>query len=792
MKVPYNWLKDYVDVNIDANELGERLNLSGSALEGVEIQGDTIQKVVTCQITEIKKHPEAERLSICQVDIGSETIQIVTAADNMKEMDKVPVALHKSVLADGTEIKKGKLRGEVSNGMFCSEAELGLKGEDEVDGLMILPTDAPVGMCIKEYLGLNKAILDFEITSNRPDCLSMVGMAREAAATLGLSYKMPNLSYEVKYNENINDVLKVDVKDSLCRRYMARGVKNVKVMPSPKWMQEKLLEAGIRPISNIVDITNYVMLEIGEPMHAFDAREISSNNIVVERAKEGEKFTTLDEIERELTSDVLCIKNGEETVALAGIMGGLNSEIKNDTTSVIFECANFDGTNIRVNSKKLGLRTESSSRFEKDIDPNLAEVAMNRACALVCELGCGEIMEGTIDVYNEKKEEGYLEVDSTWVNKFLGTEISKEEMKKCLDALDLKTEIKGDLLCITVPTFRVDVAIREDIAEEIVRIYGYNNVPTTIFKVSTEKEPKSQREILNDKLTATLLGCGLNQSISYSFVSPKVFDKIKVAEDSTLRDVVKIKNPLGEDYSVMRTTTLPSMMECLGRNYSRNNDYVRLFEIGKTYIKNEDEAVLPTENNILTVGMYGKADYLDLKGIVEEILEILGINKVKYEREGNNPSYHPGKTARLLVNKKDAGVFGEIHPDVADNYGVDVAVFVCELNLDVIYEAANLARQYKALPKFPAVTRDIALLVEDELLVQEIESTIRQTGGTLVEKVELFDIYKGAQIPEGKKSVAYAISYRDAQKTLTDKDVSKVHERILKALQYKIGATLRD
>ncbi|MGL5152349.1 MAG: phenylalanine--tRNA ligase subunit beta [Clostridium sp.] len=792
MKVPYNWLKDYVDVNIDANELGERLNLSGSALEDVIIQGDTIKNVVTCQITEIKQHPEAERLSICQVNIGSETIQIVTAANNMKEMDKVPVALHKSILADGTEIKKGKLRGEVSNGMFCSEAELGLKGEDEVDGLMILPTDAPVGMDIKEYLGLNKAILDFEITSNRPDCLSIVGMAREAAATLGLSYKMPNLSYEVKGSENINDSLKVEIKDDLCKRYMVRGVKNVKIAQSPKWMQEKLLEAGVRPINNIVDITNYVMLEIGEPMHAFDKREISSNSIVIERANNGEKFTTLDEVERELTSDVLCIKNGEETIALAGIMGGLNSEVKEDTTSIIFECANFDGTNIRVNSKKLGLRTESSSRFEKDIDPNLAEVALNRACALVCELECGEIIEGTIDIYPVKKEEGYIEVDSTWVNKFLGTEISKEEMKKCLDSLDLKTEIKENILCINIPTFRIDVEIKEDIAEEIVRIYGYNKVPTTIFKVSTEKEPKSEKIILDEKLIATLLGCGLNQSISYSFVSPKVFDRIKLADDSVLRNVVRIKNPLGEDYSVMRTSTLPSMMECLGRNYSRNNDYVRLFEIGKTYIPNEDEFNLPTENNVLTVGLYGKADYIDIKGIVEEILEILGVNKVKYEREGNNPSYHPGKTAKLIVNRREAGVLGEIHPDVSENYGIDVPVFVCELNLDVIYGASNLSRAYKALPKFPAVTRDIALLVDDELLSQEIEMTIRQTGGTLVEKVELFDIYKGAQIPEGKKSIAYAIAYRDEQKTLTDKDVNKVHDKILRALQFKLGATLRD
>ena len=570
MKVPFNWLKDYVDVNIDAKELGDRLTLSGSALEEVITQGDEIKNIVTGKIVEITQHPDADKLKVCQVDIGTETIQIVTAATNMKEQDIVPVALHKSILADGTEIKKGKLRGVVSNGMFCSEEELGIAGDEPVHGLMILPADAPLGMGIKEYLNLNKSILDFDITSNRPDCLSMVGMARETAATLGTSYKMPNLNYEVKTSENINDKIKVEVRDSLCRRYMARGVKNVKIMPSPGWMQERLLEAGVRPINNIVDITNFVMLEIGEPMHAFDAREIKSGKIVVERAKDDEIFVTLDEIERKLDSSFLCIKDDETSIGLAGIMGGLNSEIQEDTTEVIFEAANFDGTNIRVNSKKLNLRSESSARFEKDIDPNLAEIAINRACALVCELGCGEIMEGTIDIYNSKKEEGHITVDSKWINKFLGTEISKEDMKKYLDLLELKTEINEDNLDITIPTFRIDIGIKEDIAEEVARIYGYDKIPTTIYSASTGREPKYKNQILRDLIVDVMVSSGLNQSISYSFISPKVFDKINLPQDSELRNVIKIKNPLGEDYSVMRTTTIHSMMESLGRNYSRN------------------------------------------------------------------------------------------------------------------------------------------------------------------------------------------------------------------------------
>ncbi|MBS4803989.1 MAG: phenylalanine--tRNA ligase subunit beta [Clostridium sp.] len=792
MKVPFNWLKDYVDINIDAKDLGDRLTLSGSALEEVITQGDVIKNVVTGKIVEITAHPDADKLKVCQVNIGAEeNIQIVTAATNMKEQDVVPVALHKSILADGSEIKKGKLRGVVSNGMFCSEEELGIAGDEPVHGLMILPTDAPLGMDIKEYLNLNKSILDFDITSNRPDCLSMVGMARETAATLGTTYKMPNFNYEVKCNENINDVLKVEIKDSLCRRYMARGVKNVKVMPSPSWMQERLLEAGVRPINNIVDITNFVMLEIGEPMHAFDAREIKSGKIVVDRAKDEEKFVTLDGIERTLDSNFLCIKDNETSIGLAGIMGGLNSEIQDDTTAVIFEAANFDGTNIRVNSKKLNLRSESSSRFEKDIDPNLAELAINRACALVCELGCGEVMEGTIDIYNSKKEEGNITVDSNWINKFLGTDIAKEDMKKYLDSLELKTEINGDNLDIKIPTFRVDIAIKEDIAEEVARIYGYDKIPTTIYSASTGREPKYKNEVLRDLMVSTMVSSGLNQSISYSFVSPKVFDKINVPEDSELRNVIKIKNPLGEDYSVMRTTTIHSMMECLGRNYSRNNEYARLFEIGKVYIPKEDETAVPTENNILTIGMYGNCDYLDLKGVVENALEALGLSRVMFARESDNPSYHPGKTAAIMIGNKKAGVLGEVHPDVSENYGVETGCYLAELNLDMLFEYSKTNKKYKALPKFPAVTRDIALLVDDEVLVQEIEETIKRAGSALVEKVQLFDIYKGAQIPEGKKSIAYAIAYRDEKKTLTDNDVNKVHDKILRSLEHKLGATLR-
>ena len=792
MKVPVKWLKDYVKINVSPEDLGDRLTLSGSKVEEVITSGDEIQNVVTGKILKIEQHPDADKLVICQVEVGAEVpVQIVTGANNMKEQDIVPVALHGASLPNGLKIKKGKLRGIPSNGMMCSEEELGIAGEKEIHGLMILPTETPIGKDIKEVLGLDNAVIDFEITSNRPDCLSVVGMARETAATLGIKYTKPEVSYKVLCKESIEASLKVEIKDKLCRRYMARGIKNVKIEPSPAWIQERLMDAGVRPINNIVDITNFVMLELGQPMHAFDKREITTNTIVVDRAQEGEKFTTLDEIERELNADMLCIKDGNNTIGLAGIMGGLNSEIKEDTVEVIFESANFEGTNIRVASQKLALRTEASSRFEKDLDANLPELALNRACNLICELGAGEVMEGTIDIWTEKKENPIVEVDYKWVNRFLGTELSVEAMIEYLERLELKADLKGDVLKVTVPSFRSDLSLREDIAEEIARIYGYNNIPTTIVSSVSTKGGRSEKQILDNKVIETMLSSGLNQSISYAFVSPKVFDMIKVDENSDMRKVVKIKNPLGEDYSVMRTTTIPSIMEALGRNYAKNNEFARLFEIGRVYIPKEDENKLPEERNILTVGIYGNADYFDLKGVVENLCESFGVKNASYKRETENPTFHPGKTAILYSGKEVVGVLGEVHPDVIENYGVEVPSYVAELNLDVLYKNASLEKAYKPLPKYPAVTRDIALLVDDAILALEIEETILKQGGNLVESIKLFDVYKGKQIPEGKKSIAYSIVYRAESKTLTDSEVNKVHDKILSSLEYKLGAQLR-
>ncbi|SHJ60426.1 phenylalanyl-tRNA synthetase beta subunit [Clostridium amylolyticum] len=793
MKVPYKWLKDYVQIDIDAKELADRLTLSGSKVEEVISAGDEITNVVTGKIESIAPHPDADKLVICQLNVGEkELVQIVTGANNMVEGDIVPVALHGASLPNGMKIKKGKLRGIVSNGMMCSEEELGIPTEEPVHGLMILPKDTPMGKDIKGVLGLNNEVIDFEITSNRPDCLSVIGIARETAATLGIHYSMPNTHYETSLKGNIQDEIQVEILDKeKCNRYMARAIKNVKIAPSPEWMQERLLAAGVRPINNIVDITNFVMIELGQPMHAFDKREINSGKIVVDTAKEGEKFTTLDEVERQLNSDMLCIKDSDKIIGLAGIMGGLDSEIKEDTTEVIFESANFNGINIRVNSKKLGLRTESSSRFEKEIHADLAEIAMDRACSLVEELQAGDIVEGTIDIYTNPVPAKEISVQWPWVNEFLGTALSAEEMKEYLDRLELKTEIQKDILLIKVPSFRIDVNIKQDIAEEIARIYGYNNIPITITKTVAEKETKNLKQRTDDLVISTMISSGLYQSISYSFVSPKTLDKINAPEDSYLRNNIKIKNPLGEDFSIMRTTTIPSMMESLSRNYSRNIESTRLFEIGKIYLPKEREDVLPNEKNVLCVGLYGRVDYYHLKGIIENLLDSLGVNNFTFKRQSSNTAFHPGKTADLYCGKNLIGLLGEVHPDVCDKYEIELPCYVAEIDLDELYNFSNLKKSYKPLPKYPAVTRDLALIVDDAVLVQDIEDTIGKQGGNLVESIKLFDVYKGKQIPDGKKSIAYSIVYRAENRTLTDNDINKVHDKIVRSLEYKLGAQLR-
>lgn len=787
MKLPIKWLKDYIDISVDGKTLADDLTLSGSKVEGLENPFDVIQNVVTSKILKIEAHPEADKLVVCTIDINTDDpIQIVTAATNMKEGDIVPVALHNSTLWEGVSIKKGKLRGILSNGMFCSEEELGLKEKGTCDGLMIMNGGTEIGVDIKEALGLNGGILDLEITSNRPDCLSILGLAREAQAI----YENPLNKPSMDFHPIPSDVepVKVSLDTPLVRRYMAREIVDVVIGESPEWIKSRLLEAGVRPISNMVDITNFVMLEIGQPLHAFDKREISSGIIRVREAVGGEKFTTLDDNERTLKEKTLLICDDKTIIGIAGIMGGLDSEIREDTTRVIIESANFDGVTTRNASGYLNLRTEASTRFDKDIDPNLAALAMDRLCHLVESLGIGKVLDYTVDVYNEQRESNHLEVPVSYINGFLGTEISEERMTAILNHLDITAEAKEGVLHIETPTFRNDLSIREDIAEEIARIYGYNNINATIPHVNATRGGRYPHQILRRKLEDYLVAQGLFESISYSFISRKDLDKILIPMESTLRNMVEIRNPLGEDFSVMRTSMLSSMMESLSRNEARSNDEAYLYEIGKIYLKTE--GTLPEEKEMLTVGMYGKDLFYHLKGIVEVITEEFALDNISYRRS-ENPFFHPGKSAEILIGKQILGSFGEVHPKVLSNYNMDKASYVLEMDLKTLYTSSDLERKYTEIPKYPSVTRDIAVLIDDEVLVQDMENIFKKQGGNLLESYTFFDVYKGAQLPEGKKSVAYNLVYRNREKTLTDKEVNKVHEKIVRTLEHVLGASLR-
>ncbi|MFH5835397.1 phenylalanine--tRNA ligase subunit beta [Proteiniclasticum sp. C24MP] len=787
MKLPIRWLKDYIDISVDGKTLADDLTLSGSKVEGLENPFDVIQNVVTSKIQKIEAHPEADKLVVCTVDINQEEpIVIVTAATNMKEGDVVPVALHNSTLWEGVSIKKGKLRGILSNGMFCSEEELGLKEKGTCDGLMIMPEDTEIGVDIKEALGLNGGILDLEITSNRPDCLSILGLARETRAMYETPLKKPSLTFHPIPSDV--EPVKVSLETPLARRYMAREIVDVTIGESPEWIKSRLLEAGVRPVNNMVDLTNFVMLEIGQPLHAFDKREITSGIIRVTEAAGGEKFTTLDENERTLKEKTLLINDDKTIIGIAGIMGGLDSEIKEDTTRVILESANFDGVTTRNASSYLNLRTEASTRFDKDIDPNLAELALDRICHLIEKLEIGKVLDYTVDVYNEKREPNHLEVPVSYINGFLGTEISEERMVKILNDLEISTDAKEGILTIETPTFRNDLLIKEDIAEEIARIYGYNNIDATIPHVNAPRGGRYPHQILRRKLEEYLVAQGLYESISYSFISRKDLDKVLIPEDSSLRDMVEIRNPLGEDFSVMRTSMLSSMMESLSRNEARSNDEAYLYEIGKVYLKTGD--VLPEEKEMLTIGMYGKDLFFHLKGIVEVIADEFALKNVSFRRSGN-PFFHPGKSADILLGKKVLGSFGEVHPRVLANYNMDEASYVLEMDLKTLYDSADLERKYTEIPKYPSVTRDIAVLVDDAVLVQEMENIFRKQGGNLLESFTLFDVYKGTQLPEGKKSVAYNLVYRNREKTLTDKEVNKVHDKIVRTLEHVLGAALR-
>ena len=795
MKLPMSWLSDYMDIsNISPKAYADRLTMTGSKVEGVEYLGGELDKVVAGKVLTCEPHPDSDHLHVCTVDAGTgEELQIVCGAPNVKEGIIVPVALNGSTLPGGVKIKKGKLRGVVSNGMLCSHDELGISegllGYEPEYGILILPEDTKIGTDIKDIFGLNENVVEFEITSNRPDCFSVIGLARESALSFDRKFTIPEIKF-TENSENISNSISVEVEDkNKCLRYCARMIKNVKIGPSPKWMRERLNACGVRAINNIVDITNYVLLEYGQPMHAFDLRDLEDNKIIVRRAEDGEVIKTLDEQDRTLTSDDLVIADGKRAVAIAGVMGGFNSEVKNDTTTVIFESATFDGASVRRTAQRVGLRTEASSRYEKGLDYNNTVPAVERACQLVEELGCGEVVGGMIDVTGNVKQTVTLPFRPEKINRFLGTDVPVEEMLRYFDALEIKADT--DSMTLTPPSFRPDLEGEADIAEEVARFYGYDKIPTTLLNGEATRGGKTDEQQLCDRIGELLCAQGMNEIYTMTFISPSNFDKLNLPADSPFRNVVKIKNPLGEDTSVMRTTTIASMLDILSRNYNYRNPSARLFELGKIFLPKDGEK-LPDEPVVITLGMYGQnEDFFTLKGAVEALLEQLHINNVEYSAVTDEPSYHPGRTAKVTANGISLGIIGEIHPSVSKKYGIDVPCYTAELAFDAVKLAINSDIKYKQLPKFPAVTRDLAMLVDKSVAVADIERVIKKAAGKLLEDIKLFDVYEGEQIPDGKKSVAYSAVFRASDRSLTGDEVQTVFDKILKKLETELNAQLR-
>lgn len=791
MKVSMKWLNDYVNLSdIVPHDFGEDMSMSGSKVESVASSGDEIKNVVVGKILSREPHPDADKLQICQVNVGTETTQIVTGAKNINDGDLIPVALHKSTLPGGVKITRGKLRGVMSNGMMCSHEELGMELEDYAgaceDGILIIKEDVLPGTDIKDVLPLNETIVEFEITSNRADCFSVIGLAREAAVTYGreLHVKKPEVHPK---GGNAADMISIDVRDTkLCPRYAARIVKNVKIEPSPAWMVERLKSAGIRSINNVVDITNFVMLEYGQPMHAFDLNYLEDGKIIVRRAADNEEIITLDGEKRVLNNSMLVIADGKKPVAVAGVMGGENSEITDDTKTILFECANFNGSSVRMTAKKLGLRTEASSRYEKGLDPLMIEDAVNRACELMEMLGAGEVVDGIVDINNAKAEPRKIPFVPENINKFLGTDIDTEFMIKTLKSLDF--EIDKDI-CIP-PSYRGDIIGFADVAEEIARIYGYDKIPMTLLSGESVIGGKTFSQKTEDNIKDILVGVGGYEIMTYSFTSAKTFDMLNLPETSELRNAIKILNPLGEETSIMRTTTIGSMIETLARNYNNRNISAKLFEIGNVYIPNP-EAKLPNENKKITIGLYGNVDFYDLKGITEELLDGLCVRKVKYIADKTNVMFHPGRCADIFIGGKKAGIMGEIHPLVSANYEIPVNVYIAEIDLDTVIKNIDTERKYKGLPKFPAVSRDLAIVVGKNIAAGDIEELIRKGCGNILEELKLFDVYTGDKIAADKKSVAYAITLRSDYGTLRDDEITAVINKTLKLIETKLGGTLR-
>ncbi len=806
MNTALSWIKAYVpDLECTDQEYMDAMTLSGTKVEGYTRLDKNLEKIVVGQIQKIEKHPDADKLIVCQVDIGDEVIQIVTGAPNVKEGDKVPVVLDGGKVAgghdggplpeEGIKIKAGKLRGVPSNGMMCSIEELGssrdMYPEAPEMGIYIFEDDVPVGADAVELLGLRDTVFEYEITSNRVDCYSVIGIAREAAATFRKPFILPEVT--VKGNgEKVEDYISVEVQDpELCPRYCARVCKNIKIAPSPKWMQRRLAASGIRPINNLVDITNYVMEEYGQPMHAYDLSTIAGHKIIVRRAKDGDVFQTLDGQERALDSEVLMICDAQKEVGIAGIMGGENSKITDDVTTVLFEAATFNGANIRKSAKRVGLRTDASGKFEKGLDPHNAEAAINRACQLIEEFGCGEVVDGMVDVRGEMKEKVVLPFEPERYNRLLGTQVSREEMLAIFKMIEVEYDEASNNL--TIPTFRQDILRQCDIAEEVARFYGYDKIPTTLptGEATTGKLPFKLR--IEQKARDIAEYCGFSQGMCYSFESPKVFDKLLLAADDPARAAITIANPLGEDFSIMRTISLNGMLTSLATNYNRRNKEVRLYELGNIYLpKALPLTELPEERMAFTLGMYGDGDFFTMKGVVEEFFDSIGMRKkAVYDPDAGRNYLHPGRQANIIYEGTLVGFLGEVHPEVCDNYDMKTRAYVAVLDMPAILPLATFDRKYEGIAKYPAVLRDISMVVPKEIRAGQIESVIVQRGGKILEDYQLFDIYEGDQIKEGYKSIAYSITFRAKDRTLEEADVTAAMKKILNGLE-SMGIELRS
>lgn len=796
MNTPLSWIKAYVpDLECTDQEYTDAMTLSGTKVEGFEVLDADLDRIVVGKIEKIERHPDADKLVVCQVNIGNDVTQIVTGATNVFEGAKVPIVLDGGRVAGGHDgkmtpggikIKKGKLRGVPSNGMMCSIEELGstheMYPESPEDGIYIFGDDVEVGADAITLLGRRDTVFEYEVTSNRVDCFGIIGIAREVAATFRKEFKPPVIA-QTGNSENVNEKFSVEIHDEdLCNRYCARLVKNIKIEPSPEWMQRRLSACGIRPINNLVDITNYVMEEYGQPMHAYDTSTITGDKIIVRRAKDGETFQTLDGEEHKLDKDMLMICDTEKAVGLAGIMGGENSKITDDVKDIIFEAACFDGTNIRLSCKRLGVRTDASAKFEKGLDPNNAIDAINRACQLIEELGVGEVVGGVVDEYPVKKEGIKIDFDADKINALLGTDISAEKMISYLEKIELSYD--AETKEVSIPTFRQDLECLADLGEEVARFYGYDNIPTTLpnGEATTGKLSYKLRMEVIARDTAEF--CGFSEGMTYSFESPKVFDKLLLDTNDELRKAVAIMNPLGEDFSIMRTTPLNGMLTSLATNYNRRNKDVRLYEIGNIYLpKDIPVTELPEERTQLTLGFYGDGDFFTMKGVIESFLSKVGMKAQPiYDPKADKNFLHPGRQANVIYNNKVIGYLGEIHPQVADNYDIGDRAYVAVIDMPIIVANSTFDIKYEGIAKYPAMTRDISMVMPKEILVGQVEEVLNKKGGKLLESFHLFDIYEGSQIKDGYKSVAYSITFRAKDRTLEEKEVSQVMEKILKTL----------